>query len=90
MTRETLKVWSSDDVAKPGVHVKHNASKGLCATPGHQFGAANPSDDDLARPVEDQLFFAGAASIRDSPSTVHVARLSGKRAAKQVIETCGK
>ena len=40
---------------------------------------------DLARPMADRLFFAGEATHREYPSTVHGAYLSGERAASEVI-----
>jgi len=46
---------------------------------------ATPDDyDSLAEPVGDWLFFAGEATIRDYPATVHGAFLSGMRAARRV------
>lgn len=42
--------------------------------------------DAMARPVGDTLFFAGEASNRMHPATVHGAYLSGVREAKRVIE----
>lgn len=43
----------------------------------------------LAAPLEDKIFFAGEATMRDSYSTVHGAYLSGKRAADAVISARG-
>lgn len=40
---------------------------------------------DLARPVDNKLFFAGEATHQDYPATVHGAFLSGVRAARQVV-----
>jgi monoamine oxidase len=42
--------------------------------------------DDLAQPVADRLFFAGEATHRDHPSTVHGAYLSGLRAAEAILD----
>ena len=39
---------------------------------------------DLATPIDDRVFFAGEATHRDYPATVHGAFLSGVRAARQV------
>ena len=39
---------------------------------------------DLARPVDGKVFFAGEATHRDYPATVHGAFLSGVRAAREV------
>jgi monoamine oxidase len=41
--------------------------------------------DDLAAPVADRLFFAGEATYREHPSTVHGAYLSGLRAAEAIL-----
>lgn len=38
----------------------------------------------LAQPVEDKLFFAGEATHKIYPATVHGAMLSGVRVAKQI------
>lgn len=46
---------------------------------------ATPADyDRLADPVGDRLFFAGEATSRDFPATVHGAFLSGTRAVKRI------
>ena len=39
---------------------------------------------DLARPIDNKLFFAGEATHPDYPATVHGAFLSGVRAAREV------
>lgn len=41
--------------------------------------------DLLARPIGDSLFFAGEATSRSHPATVHGAYISGLRAAKEVL-----
>ncbi|MCY4127721.1 MAG: FAD-dependent oxidoreductase [Gammaproteobacteria bacterium] len=40
---------------------------------------------ELARPIEDRVFFAGEATHEDFPATVHGAFLSGIRAARQIV-----
>ena len=46
---------------------------------------ATPDDYDLmARAVGNSLYFAGEATIRDYPGTVHGAYLSGQRVAEQI------
>jgi len=50
-----------------------------CARPGHAHQRAN-----LARPVDDRLFFAGEATMNGVQGTCHGAYLSGIRAAKQI------
>lgn len=48
---------------------------------------ATPSDRDvLAAPRDDRLFFAGEATDREFPATVHGALLSGQRAAEEVLD----
>ncbi|KAG0197719.1 hypothetical protein BGX28_008777 [Mortierella sp. GBA30] len=42
--------------------------------------------DMLAKPVEDQLFFAGEATSRHYPATAHGAYLSGLKAAKDILD----
>ena len=42
--------------------------------------------DTLAAPVADRLFFAGEATYRERPSTVHGAYLSGLRAAEVILD----
>lgn len=47
-------------------------------------GASFRRHSDLARPVDGKVFFAGEATHRDYPATVHGAFLSGVRAAREV------
>ncbi len=52
----------------------------------HVAPGARPANyDALARPVDERLFFAGEATHRRYPATVHGAYLSGLRAAEQVL-----
>lgn len=49
---------------------------------------AKPTDRTLlGAPSDGRLFFAGEATDRSFPSTVHGALISGKRAAREVLET---
>lgn len=50
-------------------------------------GATPNIYDDLAKPVDKVLFFAGEATHRTHPATVHGAYLSGQRAAKELDES---
>jgi monoamine oxidase len=54
----------------------------------YSYTAVGASADDysaLAEPVDERLFFAGEATHRDYPATVHGALLSGERAAEEII-----
>lgn len=48
-------------------------------------GTTSDARDALARPVGERVFFAGEATHRAHPSTVHGAYLSGLRAAREVV-----
>ena len=69
------------------VRVSHWASdpfaRGSYSYPG--VGASGNDRSLLARPVEDTLFFAGEATHRDDPGSVHGAWWSGLRAARQIL-----
>ena len=49
------------------------------------IGASGSDRSALARPLEDTLFFAGEATHRDDPASVHGAWWSGLRAARQIL-----
>jgi monoamine oxidase len=53
-----------------------------CARPGHAHQRAQ-----LARPLEERLFFAGEATDRGGQGTCHGAYNSGLRAACEIAET---
>jgi monoamine oxidase len=50
------------------------------------LGASGADRDALAMPVDNALFFAGEATHRDDPASVHGAWWSGLRAAHQVLD----
>lgn len=52
-------------------------------------GGSGEDYDILAEPLNDVLFFAGEATHRDHPSTVHGALLSGWRAAEELLREDG-
>ncbi|MCT7983794.1 FAD-dependent oxidoreductase [Laspinema sp. A4] len=49
-------------------------------------GGESSDRDILAEPIGDRLFFAGEATSRDYPATVHGAYLSGIREAKRLVK----
>lgn len=50
-------------------------------------GGSGEDHDILAEPLDDTLFFAGEATYREHPATVHGALLSGWRAAEEIIRS---
>jgi len=66
--------WGSDPLA--GGSYSHLAVK-----------ARPPALDALAEPASSNLFFAGEATSRRYPATVHGALVSGRREAKRVLDT---
>jgi len=57
-------------------------SRGSYSFPG--LGGSGSDRDGLAIPVENTLFFAGEATHREDPASVHGAWWSGQRAARQI------
>lgn len=49
-------------------------------------GATGAEYDVLASPLDGRVFFAGEATHREHPATVHGAYLSGRRAAAEILE----
>ena len=84
---QTLRVMFGNDIPEPeGVLItrwgKDPFSLGAYS---HIPPFASGDDyDTLAEPVDDVLFFAGEATSREYPSTVHGAYLSGLRAAEEM------
>ena len=85
---QTLRVMFGEDIPEPeGVLITRWGKDPF------SFGAYShippfASGDDydaLAEPVDDVLFFAGEATSREYPSTVHGAYLSGVRAAEEIL-----
>lgn len=50
-----------------------------------QLGSSDEDHEELARPVDNQLFFAGEATILRSRGTVHGALASGRREAQRIL-----
>ena len=69
------------------VRVSHWASdpyaRGAYSYPG--VGASGSDRSQLAKPIEDTLYFAGEATHREDPASVHGAWWSGLRAARQIL-----
>ena len=69
------------------VRISHWASdpyaRGSYSYPG--LGASGSDRSQLAKPIEDTLFFAGEATHRNDPASVHGAWWSGLRAARQIL-----
>ena len=53
-------------------------------------GVSADEFDALAEPIQDRIFFAGEATIRSHPGTVHGAYLSGLREAGRIAKRVGK
>ena len=49
-------------------------------------GGSTKDYEEMAQPVEDRLFFAGEATTRRYPGTVHGALISGEREARRIME----
>jgi monoamine oxidase len=49
-------------------------------------GASGKDYDTLAEPIGDRVFFAGEATSRSYPATVHGAFLSGEREARRISD----
>ena len=58
----------------------------LCSYSFNGIGADIDSRRELARPINNRLFFAGEATSPDYPSTVHGAYLSGIQAAEDIAD----
>ena len=72
-TNATVTKWHADPFARGSY--------------SHVPPGGNMADyEELAQPVEDRLFFAGEATTRRYPGTVHGALLSGEREAERIAE----
>ncbi|HRW36128.1 MAG: FAD-dependent oxidoreductase [Acidimicrobiales bacterium] len=80
----------SDSIPQPSGFVRSNWSQDPSALGAYSFlpvGATPERRDALAAPVAGVLFFAGEATWRANPSTVHGAQASGAAAAEAVSRT---
>jgi len=76
VTGSVVTRWHSDEVS-------HGAYSHV--SPGGSFSDYRT----LARPLGDQIFFAGEATHATYPGTVHGAYLSGERAAREIMKLVG-
>lgn len=84
----TLRTIYGADIPAPTAHLRTRWAADPYARGSYSFAAvgSSPADRDaLAAPVGGRLFFAGEATYRDYPSTVHGAYLSGRRAAADIL-----
>lgn len=84
---QTLRVMFGDDIPEPDGVLITRWGKDPFALGAYSHVppfASGEDHDALAEPVDDVLFFAGEATSRDYPSTVHGAYLSGVRAADEM------
>lgn len=83
----TLRVIFGDDIPEPEGALITRWGQDPFALGAYSHVPPFASGDDheaLAEPVDDVLFFAGEATSRNHPSTVHGAYLSGVRAAEEM------
>jgi len=84
----SLRTIYGADIPAPTAHLRTRWAADPYARGSYSFAAvgSSPADRDaLAAPVGGRLFFAGEATYRDYPSTVHGAYLSGRRAAANIL-----
>lgn len=84
----TLRVMFGDDIPEPKGVLITRWGKDVFSFGAYSHIPPFTSGDDydaLAEPVGDVLFFAGEATSREYPSTVHGAYLSGLRAAEAIL-----
>lgn len=84
---KTLRVMFGDDIPEPVGMLVTRWGKDPFAFGAYSHIPPFASGDDydtLAEPVDDVLFFAGEATSREYPSTVHGAYLSGARATQEM------
>ena len=85
---EAMKAAFGTDVEKH-IGARGASAWGLEPTILGAYGAARPGQAgqraDLAKPVEDRIFFCGEATHPDFYSTCHGAWMSGERAASEAI-----
>jgi len=84
---DVLRKLYGDDIPEPEDYIITRWASDPFSRGSYSFTpvGATPADyDDLAEPVMNRLFFAGEATIKESPATVHGAYLSGIREAERI------
>lgn len=87
---EILRVMFGAEVPQPEIYLITRWASDPFALGSYTYlrpGGFGEDRDALAAPLENKLFFAGEATSREYLSTVHGAWLSGKRAAKEILES---
>lgn len=82
-----LKTIYSDNIPQPDKHLITSWGSDPYSIGAYSYIPIGSSDKDykaMAQPVADRIFFAGEATTREHPSTVHGAFLSGQREAKRI------
>lgn len=86
---QVLRTIYEDDIPEPEAHIITRWLQDPFAygSYSHTPPGGSPDDiDNLAESIAEILFFAGEATHREHPSTVHGAFLSGERAAEEVLD----
>jgi monoamine oxidase len=84
---QTLRTLYGPDIPEPTGHLVTRWARDPYAFGSYSYlrpGTSGKTRDALAASVDDRLFFAGEATSRDYPSTVHGAYLSGLAAAEEI------
>ena len=84
---DVLRKLYGDDIPEPEDYIITRWASDPFSRGSYSFtpvGAIPADYDDLAEPVMDRLFFAGEATIKEAPATVHGAYLSGIREAERI------
>lgn len=90
---DTLRTIYGSSIPEPEAHFATRWASDPFALGSYSSMAVGSSPDDydaLAAQVDEVLFFAGEATHREHPSTVHGAYLSGLRAAEEVDAAWGE
>ncbi|MBS0287512.1 MAG: FAD-dependent oxidoreductase [Proteobacteria bacterium] len=86
---DSLKQLYGPHIPKPKAYIVNKWGQAPFTYGAYSYipvGASGKDYDELAQSVADRLFFAGEATIKEYPGTVHGAYLSGVREAKKIID----